>query len=99
MTSSAWARSKGGTVRPSALAVLRLITSSNVVGYWTGRSAAQSIARIALSVCIRGDRGSSSSRLFRRQGSAARSFPASIDRAVGSSYDSKAEPTCEPPTR
>ena len=28
----------GGTVRPSALAVLRLITSSNVVGCWTGRS-------------------------------------------------------------
>ena len=27
----------GGTVRPSALAVLRLITSSNVVGCWTGR--------------------------------------------------------------
>ena len=28
-----------GTVRPSALAVLRLMTSSKVVGCWTGRSA------------------------------------------------------------
>src|SRR5438132_5786186 len=32
MTSSARARIDGGTVRPSALAVLRLTTSSNVVG-------------------------------------------------------------------
>src|SRR6202030_1074591 len=39
MTSSAWARMEGGTVRPSALAVLRLITSSNLVGCSTGRSA------------------------------------------------------------
>ena len=30
---------EGGTVRPSALAVLRLTTSSNVVGCSTGRSA------------------------------------------------------------
>jgi hypothetical protein len=29
----------GGTLRPSALAVLRLITNSNLVGCWTGRSA------------------------------------------------------------
>src|SRR5260370_24682921 len=39
MTSSARARIDGGTVRPSALAVLRLTTNSNVVGCWTGRSA------------------------------------------------------------
>jgi hypothetical protein len=32
MTSSARARIEGGTVRPSALAVLRLTTSSKVVG-------------------------------------------------------------------
>ena len=32
ITSSARASSEGGTSRPSALAVLRLITSSNVVG-------------------------------------------------------------------
>ena len=38
ITSSARARSKGGIVRPSALAVLRLITSSNLVGCSTGRS-------------------------------------------------------------
>ena len=29
----------GGTVRPSAFAVLRLTTNSNLVGFWTGRSA------------------------------------------------------------
>src|SRR5215469_2929366 len=39
MTSSARARIDGGTVRPSVFDVLRLITSSNVVGCWTGRSA------------------------------------------------------------
>src|SRR5437763_16966083 len=39
MTSSARARIDGGTVRPSALAVLRLTTSSNLAGRWTGRSA------------------------------------------------------------
>src|SRR5476649_922937 len=32
MTSSAWVSSDCGTVRPSALAVLRLITRSNLVG-------------------------------------------------------------------
>ena len=32
ITSSALASSEGGTVRPSALAVLRLITNSNLVG-------------------------------------------------------------------
>jgi len=39
MTSSARARIEGGIVRPSALAVLRLTTSSKMVGCWTGRSA------------------------------------------------------------
>ena len=38
ITSSAWASSVAGTVRPSALAVLRLMTSSNLVGCWTGKS-------------------------------------------------------------
>ena len=38
-TSSARASSVGGTSRPSAFAVLRLITSSNLVGACTGRSA------------------------------------------------------------
>ncbi len=46
MTSSARARSDCGTVRPSALAVLRLMTSSNSVGRWTGRSLGFSPARI-----------------------------------------------------
>ena len=39
ITSSARPRSIGGTSRPSAFAVLRLITSSYLVGCWTGRSA------------------------------------------------------------
>jgi Rv0623-like transcription factor len=39
MTSSARARIEGGTVRPSAWAVLRLTTSSKRVGCSTGRSA------------------------------------------------------------
>ena len=38
ITSSARASSVSGTVRPSALAVLRLITSSYLVGAWTGKS-------------------------------------------------------------
>src|SRR5262245_1793569 len=38
ITSSASARSIGGTSRPSVLAVLRLITSSNFVGCSTGMS-------------------------------------------------------------
>src|SRR5262249_40637737 len=37
ITSSAMASSVGGTVRPSIRAVLRLITSSNLVGRSTGR--------------------------------------------------------------
>ena len=39
ITSSARESNDGGTVRPSALAVLRLITSSYLVGACTGRSA------------------------------------------------------------
>src|SRR5262249_59168764 len=39
ITSSARASKVGGTSRPSALAVLRLIKSSYLVGAWTGRSA------------------------------------------------------------
>jgi hypothetical protein len=39
ITSSARASNVGGTSRPSALAVLRLMASSNLVGCWTGRSA------------------------------------------------------------
>src|SRR3984893_2147013 len=46
MTSSARARIDGGTERPSALAVLRLITSSNVVGCCIGRSAGLAPLRI-----------------------------------------------------
>src|SRR6516165_6947682 len=39
ITSSAVARSAGGTVSPSALAVLRLTTNSYLMGACTGRSA------------------------------------------------------------
>jgi len=46
MTSSARARIAGGTVSPSALAVLRLTTSSNLVGCWTGKSAGFAPLRI-----------------------------------------------------
>src|SRR5262249_39258484 len=46
ITSSARASSVGGTSRPSALAVLRLITSSNLVGCCTGRSAGFAPLRI-----------------------------------------------------
>ncbi len=38
ITSSAWKRSVGGMVRPSALAVLRLRTNSNFIGCSIGRS-------------------------------------------------------------
>src|SRR4030095_14488984 len=38
ITSSARTSKEGGTVRPSSLAVLRLIISSNLVGCSTGRS-------------------------------------------------------------
>src|SRR5262249_23172846 len=46
ITSSARARSVGGTSMPSALAVLRLITNSYLVGACTGRSAAFSPLRM-----------------------------------------------------
>jgi len=46
ITSSARASSDGGTVRPSAFAVLRLITNSYLVGACTGRSAAFSPLRM-----------------------------------------------------
>ena len=46
ITSSARARIDGGTVRPRALAVFRLTTSSNFVGCWTGRSAGLAPLRI-----------------------------------------------------
>ena len=40
ITSSARARSEGGIVRPSALAVLKLMTNSSLVGNSTGKSLA-----------------------------------------------------------
>src|SRR5512138_2571457 len=46
ITSSARARSDGGISRPSALAALRLTTSSYFVGACTGRSAGFSPLRI-----------------------------------------------------
>src|SRR5262245_3575128 len=46
ITSSARASRLSGTVRPSAFAVLRLITSSNLVGCSTGRSAGLAPFRI-----------------------------------------------------
>ena len=46
ITSSARASSEGGTSRPSALAVLRLMDSSNLVGCMTGRSAGFSPLRM-----------------------------------------------------
>src|SRR5262249_7620990 len=46
ITSSARASNVGGTVRPSALAVLRLMTSSYLVGACTGRSAGFSPLRM-----------------------------------------------------
>ena len=48
ITSSARASSVGGTSRPSALAVLRLMTSSYFVGPCTGRSAGLSPLRMRL---------------------------------------------------
>src|SRR6516162_3778580 len=45
ITSSAVNRSVGGIVRPSVLAVARLITSSYLVGCWKGRSPAFSPRR------------------------------------------------------
>src|SRR4051812_4546518 len=46
ITSSARARIDGGTVRPSTLAVLRLMKRLNVVGCWTGSSAGLAPLRI-----------------------------------------------------
>src|SRR6516165_1569136 len=46
ITSSTRARSVGGISRPSAFAVLRLITNSNLVGSITGRSPGFSPLRI-----------------------------------------------------
>ena len=46
ITSSARASSDGGIVSPSALAVLRLITSSYLIGVCTGRSAGFSPLRM-----------------------------------------------------
>ena len=46
ITSSARASSDGGTSKPSALAVFRLITSSYLVGACTGRSAGFSPLRM-----------------------------------------------------
>ena len=46
ITSSAIARRPGGKVRPNGLAVLRLITNSNLVDRKTGRSAGFSPLRI-----------------------------------------------------
>src|SRR5262249_38685544 len=46
ITSSAMASTPGGTVRPSVLAVFKLITNSNLVGWTTGKSAGFSPLRI-----------------------------------------------------
>jgi len=46
MTSSAWASNNRGTVRPSAWAVFRLRTNSNLVGCSTGRSSSLAPFRI-----------------------------------------------------
>src|SRR5215471_10346521 len=46
INSSAAVIRAGGIVRPSDLAVLRLITSLNLVGAWTGRSAGRSPFRM-----------------------------------------------------
>src|SRR5262249_37610251 len=46
ITSSAVCRNGSGMVRPSAFAVLRLMTSSYLVGCWTGRSLAFAPLRI-----------------------------------------------------
>ena len=53
ITSSSRASSVGGTSRPSALAVLRLITSSYLVGACTGRSAGFSPLEDAIDVAGR----------------------------------------------
>jgi hypothetical protein len=45
ITSSAMASRFGGMVRPSALAVLRLMTRSNLVGRTTGKSPVRDVAK------------------------------------------------------
>ena len=52
ITSSAVANSVSGMVRPSALAVLRLMTNSNLVGCRTGRSAGLAPLRILPALAI-----------------------------------------------
>jgi hypothetical protein len=47
ITSSAVASSVSGMVRPRALAVLRLIASSNLIGWMTCRSAGFLVVQIA----------------------------------------------------
>jgi hypothetical protein len=62
ITWSAWNRSAGGMVRPSALAALRLMTSSNFAGCSTGRSAGFAPLRIlSTNVAARRARSSGSS--------------------------------------
>ena len=51
ITSSARASSGGGMLRPSALAVFRLITNSNWSACWTGRSAGFSPLRTYFPYC------------------------------------------------
>jgi hypothetical protein len=51
ITSSARARSDGGTVSPMAFAVLRLIVSSSRVGCSTGRSPGLAPSKIRLTKC------------------------------------------------
>ena len=50
ITSSAMERTPDGKVRPSALAVLRLMTNSNFVGRRTGKSAAEMTSEAAEAV-------------------------------------------------
>src|SRR5262249_21062542 len=51
ITSSARASNEAGTSRPSAFAVLRLITSSYLVGACTGRSAGLIVTCIGVRQC------------------------------------------------
>jgi hypothetical protein len=55
ITSSARASSVDGTVRPSAFAVLKLITNLNLVGSCTGRSAG--LAPLQNAIDVRGELG------------------------------------------
>jgi hypothetical protein len=62
ITSSSRASGVGGTVRPSAFAVLRLMTSSNLVGCSIGRSAGNLLCN-ALSVVVESWRSRNEDRL------------------------------------